>query len=200
MKRIPLLPTLLVVAAVAMMVGLGIWQLHRAQWKNDLLVRYKANASLPPIAFPKVPTPQDEHILFRRATGYCLHPASWSARSGRNRAGEAGWRHIALCRTRAEGPGMAVDLGWSISSDAPKGYRGGQVSGVIGPDRDHVLLLIADQPAPGLMASAPSSLEDIPNNHLAYAVQWFLFAVVAVVIYILALNRRQSNPDGGPAA
>jgi surfeit locus 1 family protein len=30
----------------------------------------------------------------------------------------------------------------------------------------------------------------VPNNHLAYAVQWFLFAGVAAVIYALALRRR----------
>lgn len=198
MKRIPVLPTMLVAAAVAVMVGLGIWQLHRAQWKNDLLTRYEANTDLPPIAFPKVPTPQDERILFRRATGYCLQPASWTARSGRNRAGDAGWRHIALCRTGAEGPGMAVDMGWSTSGDMPKDYRGGPVSGVIGSDRDHILLLVADQAAPGLMASAPPSLKDIPNNHFAYAVQWFLFAVLAVVIYILALKRSRSNSNEPP--
>jgi len=32
---------------------------------------------------------------------------------------------------------------------------------------------------------------DIPNNHLAYAVQWFLFAGIAGVIYALALKRRR---------
>jgi len=30
----------------------------------------------------------------------------------------------------------------------------------------------------------------VPNNHLAYAVQWFLFALVAGVIYVIALRRR----------
>jgi cytochrome oxidase assembly protein ShyY1 len=29
-----------------------------------------------------------------------------------------------------------------------------------------------------------------PNNHLAYAGQWFLFALAASVIYILAVRRR----------
>jgi cytochrome oxidase assembly protein ShyY1 len=189
-KRLPLVPTLLVVAAVAVMIGLGFWQLHRAEWKADLLAQYEANSRLPPIAFPKVPTPADEALLFRRASGYCLQPGSWTARSGRNRSGEAGWRHVARCQTGAEGPGLSVDLGWSKNSDTPKGYGGGPVSGVIGPDRDHILMLVADQPAPGLEPSAPSSLEDVPNNHLAYAVQWFLFAAVALVIYGLAVRRR----------
>jgi cytochrome oxidase assembly protein ShyY1 len=190
-KRLPLVPTLIVAVAVALMVGLGIWQLQRAKWKQDLLARYEANAGLPAIAFPKVPTPKDEEILFRRATGYCLQPVSWSARSGRNRAGEPGWRHIVLCRTGAEGPGIAVDLGWSNNGDVPKAYRGGPVSGVIGPDHDRILLLVADKAAPGLQPSALPSLDEVPNNHLAYAIQWFLFAAVAVVIYVLALRRRK---------
>ena len=31
---------------------------------------------------------------------------------------------------------------------------------------------------------------DVPNNHLAYAVQWFIFAAAALIIYILAVRRR----------
>lgn len=190
MKRLPILATLLVAAAVAMMIGLGIWQLHRAQWKEALLARYEANSHPPPVAFPSVPTPQDERLLFRRTTGFCPKPLSWSARSGRNRAGDAGWRHIALCGNSAEGPGIAVDLGWSNNGDAPRGYAGGPVAGVIGSDRDHILMLVSDRPAPGLQPSALPSLDDIPNNHMAYAIQWFLFAGVAVLIYVLALRRR----------
>ena len=40
--------------------------------------------------------------------------------------------------------------------------------------------LVAASPGPGLMASAPPSPETIPNNHFSYAIQWFLFAGIAV--------------------
>lgn len=190
MKHIPILATTIVAFAVAAMIALGFWQLQRGHWKDGLLARYQANASLPPIAFPAVPVP-DEGLLFRRATGYCLQPASWAARAGRNQRGESGWRHVALCQTGgAEGPGMAVDFGWSQNSDAPKTYRGGPVHGVLDWDRNHVFILVADQPAPGLQASEQPSPVNIPNNHRGYAVQWFLFAAVAVTIYGLALYRR----------
>ena len=43
---------------------------------------------------------------------------------------------------------------------------------------------------PGLRASGVPSADDTPNNHFAYAVQWFLFAAAALVIYILAVRRR----------
>jgi surfeit locus 1 family protein len=52
-------------------------------------------------------------------------------------------------------------------------------------------MLVATQPAAGLEPSAPPSIIDVPNNHLAYAVQWFLFAGIAAIIYLLALRRRQ---------
>ncbi len=86
---------------------------------------------------------------------------------------------------------MQVDMGWSGRSDPPAGWSGGKVSGVIDRDRDHLILLVADAPAPGLAASARPSPADIPNNHRGYAVQWFLFAFVALVIYGVALRRRR---------
>jgi cytochrome oxidase assembly protein ShyY1 len=55
-------------------------------------------------------------------------------------------------------------------------------------------MLIAERAPEGLKSVAPPSVEDVPNNHLAYAVQWFFFAAVAAFIYVLALNRR--TPPG----
>ena len=68
--------------------------------------------------------------------------------------------------------------------------RSCDVSGVIAPDRTHVFLLVADVPAPGLAPSAAPSPVEIPNNHLSYAVQWFLFAGIALLIYLLALRQK----------
>ena len=193
MRKLPLIPSLLVGLAVAAMVALGIWQLRRAEWKEALLARYAAADRLPPVAWPNIP-PADGSLLFRRAEGFCLEVTGWTARSGHNQAGEPGWRHIAACRTGAEGPGMQVDMGWSKDPASPRGWRGGPVRGVIDSDRDHIILLVAERAAPGLEPGARPSPVDIPNNHRAYAVQWFLFAGVALVIYILALRRRAKSP------
>jgi surfeit locus 1 family protein len=51
-------------------------------------------------------------------------------------------------------------------------------------------MLVADTPAPGLMPNPGPDPSSIPNNHLAYAVQWFLFAGLALLIYALALRKR----------
>ena len=68
--------------------------------------------------------------------------------------------------------------------------EGGLVSGMIAPDRISRMRLVAATPGPGLEASAPPSPDIIPNNHFSYAIQWFLFAGIAVVIYVLALRWR----------
>ena len=51
-RRWPLIPTLLVAAAVATMVALGIWQVARAGEKQELIALYRANLAKPAMAFP----------------------------------------------------------------------------------------------------------------------------------------------------
>ena len=41
-----------------------------------------------------------------------------------------------------------------------------------------------------LQPAAPPSIDEVPNNHMSYAVQWFIFAGLAVGIYLIALARR----------
>ena len=188
MKKLPLIPTLLVAAAVAVMIWLGIWQLQRLSQKRDLLAVYAAAQGQPPVAWPAVPDPRNPP-LFRRASAFCLDVAGWRAASGRNQRGDSGWVHIASCRTGAEGPGFQAVMGWSEEPRNPD-WKGGPVSGVIGSDREHVIRLVATDPAPGLQRARSPSLEDVPNNHLFYAIQWFFFAGAATVIYLLALHKR----------
>lgn len=195
--RFPLLPTLIVAAAVVAMIGLGIWQLRRAEEKTALIAHYRAAAGQGPVAWPALP-PADDSLLYRRAAGFCTEVTGWRAVAGRNRRGESGWSHVAACRTGGmEGPGMQADMGWSRDHHAPR-WRGGAVSGTIAPDRRHRIRLVADAAAPGLQPSAAPNPEDLPNNHLLYAFQWFFFALTAAVIYLLALRRRQRVADAAP--
>ena len=189
MKRAPILATLIVAAAVATMIAQGIWQISRAHWKDELLKQYSSAQKLPPIAFPTAPT-KGEPPLFRWATGFCLKPVNQRAIAGENRQGEPGYVHIVHCSTGAEGPGMAVEIGWSKNPNASWKWAGGPVSGIIGPDRQQLIRLVAATAAPGLEPSALPSIQSIPNNHRSYAIQWFLFAAIAVVIYFLALRKR----------
>ena len=193
-RRLPILPTIIVAAAVALMIGLGIWQLQRAKWKEHLLAQYSEAQKLPPITWPTVPLKTDQLPLFRYATGVCLRPVARHAVAGENLKGEPGYSQIVDCTTGAEGPGMSVDIGWSKNPNAKVNWRGGPVSGVIAPDRRTRIRLVAAGSVPGLEQSAPPTLASIPNNHRSYAVQWFCFAAIAVIIYGLALRKRLKEP------
>ena len=188
-RRIPLVATALVLIAVAVMIALGFWQIRRSHENEQLMAQYKAASKLPPIAYPvsavKGPLP-----LFRWATGFCQRVAGVREIGGRNRAGDVGWAHIADCATGAEGPGMSVELGWSKNPNARPDWRGGPVSGIIAPDRVTRMRLVAATAPPGLEPSAPPSIASISNNHRSYAVQWFSFAVAALLIYALAVRKR----------
>ena len=193
-RRLPIIPTIIVAAAVSAMIGLGVWQLQRASWKEGLLARYAQAEQLPPIEFPTVPTRDDQLPLFRHATGNCLRVVGQRAQAGENRSGEPGYAHIVDCATGSEGPGMSVELGWSKDPNAKVNWTGGLVSGIIGPDRMMRMRLVAASAPPGLEPSAPPSLSSIPNNHRSYALQWFAFALIALVIYGLAVRKRL-NPQ-----
>ena len=197
-KRLPVIPTIVVLAAVALMIGLGIWQLRRAQWKEGLLTRYAAAEKLPPIAFPTVPLRDDQLPLFRHATGVCLRIVGQRATVGENRSGEPGYAHIVDCATGAEGPGMSVEVGWSKDPNAKVNWRGGPVSGTIGPDRRTRMRLVAGSAPRGL---EPSQIPDVgsavaitPAGHRGYAATWFGLAAVALVIYGLAMRKHLWEP------
>jgi surfeit locus 1 family protein len=193
MKRLPIVATVLVVAAVATMIALGFWQLRRAHWKDGIVSQYEAAQKLPPITFPTAPS-NAPLPLFRWATGFCLKPVGQRAIAGENRAGESGYAHIVQCSTGAEGPGMAVDIGWSQDPNAKWQWPGGPVSGVIVPDRLQRIRLVAASSPPGLEPSAAptvdSAVQVSPAGHRFYAVQWFAFAAIAALIYGLALRKR----------
>ncbi len=193
MKRLPIVATVLVAAAVAAMIALGVWQLGRAQWKDELIARYQGAQEMPPIAFPTAPS-TGEPPLFRWATAFCLKPVGHRAIAGENRQGESGFAHIVQCATGTEGPGMAVEVGWSKDPRAKFQWPGGPVTGMIAPDREQRMRLVAASAPPGLQPSALPTVRSIPNNHLFYAIQWFLFAGIAVLIYVLAL-RKHAKPE-----
>jgi cytochrome oxidase assembly protein ShyY1 len=197
-RRLPVIPTIVVVLAAAIMIGLGIWQLQRAQWKDRLLAQYSQAEKLPPIAWPTVPPKDDQLPLFRSATGVCLRTIGGRAVAGENRAGEPGFAQIIDCATGAEGPGMSVEVGWSKNPNARPDWRGGPVSGVIAPDSRTRMRLVAATAPPGLEPSALPSISSIPNNHRSYAVQWFSFAALALIIYGLALRKRLKEEQPKP--
>jgi cytochrome oxidase assembly protein ShyY1 len=205
---VPIVATAIVAVAIAAMIGLGLWQLERRHWKEALIARYAAAAGKPPVAYPDR-YPVSDALLFRRGTALCQRVTGWTEAAGRTVSGASGWRHIATCPAGPGRPPVRVDVGVS-SSPSPPAWPGGAVSGTIGwaPQHGSMIgrlwrgaareepMITADRPAPGLAPSEPPSAADIPNNHLSYAIQWFLFAATAAVIYALALRRRNIADRG----
>jgi cytochrome oxidase assembly protein ShyY1 len=200
MRRLPLIPTLIVAAAVATMIGLGIWQLHRASWKEALLAEYSRAMALPavdldPLLARGAPLPA---LSFRRALVTCdARDAAVEARAGRSVSDVSGQAYYVDCRPGAPGPAgrLRVNAGWADRPDATRrltlsGLVAGRLSLVAaeGP----IILTAATPAAPLATASAPPGIENIPNNHLFYAWQWFFFAAAAAVIYVLAVRKRNA--------
>ena len=138
-SRLPVFSSLLVAAAVAVMIGLGLWQLQRLHWKEALLAQYRAALGAPDL--PELPrgfyTRHDirtsaaaqkafDSLSFRKVRVRCtLLGEARSATpilagvgtsleiAGHNRAGLTGYRHIQSCSTEPFQGRILVDLGWS---------------------------------------------------------------------------------------
>ena len=207
-RRLPLIPTLLVAVAVITMIALGVWQIDRARQKADLIALYRSNLARPAMSFPDLgPVPRD--AMFRPSSVTCIEVMGWRTEGGRSADGVSGSRYIAECRTGADGPGALIDVGVSQNPGIKPRWPGGVARGMITTEPDHTSMiarllgggavlgpmLVADTPAPGLRTSAKPSPDTVPNNHVSYAVQWFLFAAAALVIYVLALRKRLKDED-----
>lgn len=184
-RRLPVIPTMLVVAAVVTMIALGLWQLDRGEQKANLLARYKAaELSDAPVEFPQSEAEATD-VLYRKSSLQCGGASDISAIAGRSSTGESGWAVTARC---GGANGALVVLGWSLEPVAPE-WNGGVVTGVIasGPR------LVADPPLAGLEPNGKPDPSELPDNHFAYAMQWFIFAAAAAVIYLLAVRKRLAS-------
>ena len=206
----PVVPTVLVALAVLAMVGLGVWQLQRHEEKQAVIALLRSNLDKGAVAFPKM-GPVAPEMLFRRSSFHCLQVESWTSEAGRAADGSSGFRSIAHCSTGAEGPGALVALGVARRPDLRPNWTGGTISGRIVEEPDHRSLLahltgpklvlrpmlVADaSPDPQFKAPAPPDVASVPDNHFGYAIQWFLFAVIALVIYVIALRHREGRQGG----
>lgn len=190
-RRIPIFATIIVLAAVATMVWLGFWQLSRMREKEALLARYAAADGIA----AEVPWPATaqaaELALYRRSRLLCTRVAAHSGMAGRNAQDEVGMAQYAQC-VLPDGTQAKVVLGWSRDPVAATQWSGGEVRGTIAPGPR----LVADPPLAGLEPNERPDPSAIPNNHLAYAVQWFFFAATALAIYAIALRKRSGQASG----
>ncbi|KLI64031.1 hypothetical protein AAV99_06635 [Aurantiacibacter marinus] len=188
MRKIPIFSTIVAVAAAAVMVMLGFWQLGRADEKEAMIVASLAAAQQPdPLPWAEA-VQLGEAAQYRLTTLPCERVLEMRAVAGRNASGQSGYAHSAICEVAEAGQAEAA-LGWSRE---PNGYSwdGGDVTGMITLTGPVELRVTASEPPSDLQPLAQPDPTDLPNNHLAYAGQWFFFAITALVIYWLAIRRR----------
>jgi surfeit locus 1 family protein len=204
-----IIPTMLVALAITTMIGLGVWQLQRKGTNEALLRQVSANSTKPAIAYPAL-GPVDASSLHRKSAVTCLRVVRWIEDSGSDTSGKTGTRYLAECVTGAEGPGALIVAGIANQPNEKMSWNGGLVEGVIttepdrqsmiaklfGPERVLRPMLVSRKGLGGLRAPEPPSLSKIRTkiaNNGSYAVQWFLFAAAAAIIYGLALRKKMAG-------
>ncbi len=119
-QRFSVLTLVVVALAVALLCGLGVWQVKRLQWKTHLLARVQALQYAPAeplnVALNHLQAGRD--VDFVRVTTACEPaPPAPAARVYTVTDDGPGWRPIVLCRLKA-GPYSAVLLDLGVEPDS----------------------------------------------------------------------------------
>ena len=201
-RRIPIIPTLITAIGVLILCGLGRWQLERRAWKHDLITRLDAAATLPPVS-PReflAAMQADISVQYRRAAIGC-HAGPRKPddlRPGSSADGTSGFFVVVSCRPNDLPPDIVAVAGWTRRVDAKDSVINldHEFAGVVierpygnAPDRPR-FMLIPDAAVPPLGKPQQPRPADLPDNHLAYAGQWFGLAIALSAIYGLWLRRR----------
>jgi surfeit locus 1 family protein len=206
-------PAVSTVIMLAILIGLGVWQLQRRDWKNALLAQIAAAERNPPVALsPGLPP-----FAKVRIAG-TLQPDLLARYGAEVRADTLG-SHVIVPLLRDGADPVMVDLGWAPDQPRQKLiFPAGAVTGYMRPAEHPGAFSAKDDPAKrlfytldpvaigralGLARVAPFTLVAMgpsvpghfpdpvqtlprpPDNHLQYALTWFGFAVTLLIIFIL---------------
>jgi surfeit locus 1 family protein len=220
-RRFPIGLTIATLIAFAILCALGVWQVKRLAWKEDLLARIEVLKTAPaqPLAAVMARAEKGEDVAWTRVSVDCAadQPETLPLVYG-VRDGDIVWRATAICRTSAAGYGaILLDLGvlkaqTGQSTPAPVALAApARAVGVLmapkqlGGDRAAtVARFAADKPAPYILmvesatpvppGVTPAPLPaEISNRHLEYALTWFGLAVTLLFIYAAMLWRKMRS-------
>jgi surfeit locus 1 family protein len=184
------------------LVGLGVWQLQRREWKAGLIAQLEAAQTQPllePVDFQRALN-REISVQYRRAELRCApgRILPYDLKGGSSAAGKSGFLLLVSCRPNRKPPDIVAVAGWTMRPDAVRTellvdtvFTGVVIERPYGdaPDRPQ-FMLIPDTAVPPLQPSRVPTPADLPDNHLSYAGQWFGLAGVLVAIYALWLRRR----------
>lgn len=208
---------LLLIAGFAVFVSLGLWQLHRLEWKEGILAEIEAQIGAEPVALPLAPDPQADKYLPVALSGRFEPEELYVLVSSRDYG--AGFRLITPFVTE-DGRRVMVDRGFVRTEmrEAPRSFGPARFVGNLHwPDdrtgstpeddvagnwwyardvakmagvlgTEPVLVIARSQTDPGILPM-PVTTEGIRNKHFEYAMTWFLFAATWVVMTGFALWR-----------
>jgi len=230
--------TLATLAALALLIGLGVWQLQRLEWKRGLIAEIETRAKAPPISLAEAlalaKDGGDPSYLHVRVAGRFENDKERHLYALAD--GAPGW-HLITPLVADDGATVMVDRGFvpdALKEQAtrPQSQVEGEtsVTGLVrvpeskgaftpdsDPDRDRWYYRDLDGMAQSMFGDKPQNLApffleaeeggppgswprggqtrlDLPNNHLQYAITWFLLAFCLLVIYAVYVRQALQAP------
>lgn len=114
MRRL-IFPLLLGFVGCGVLIGLGVWQLQRLEWKQTKLAQIEAKIASAPITLPASVSANDDIYLPVTVQGRLLGPEALVL-TGLNQAG-AGYRVISAFEVAGSARKIMVDLGFVAEAD-----------------------------------------------------------------------------------
>lgn len=216
-----LFPVILGLVGVAMLTGFGVWQLQRAQWKQGLLAEIRAGIEAEPVFLPDHIDPSLKYLpVYVRGTttgdeililsgtqtqaGYQII-SGFMTEDGRRIMVDRGFIPQQARQTPRPPAALEVEgnLHWPdeksaatpepnlaeniwFARDVPR------MAEALGTEPVLVVARVVAGETQGI-APIPVGVEGIPNNHLNYALQWFMLAATwagMTGFLIWRINRR----------
>lgn len=220
-SHFPLLPILSTAVVVVVCCVLGVWQLKRLQWKEDLIARVTERVHASPIAAPGVarwPMIKDDEYRHVSLRGHYLHEDEiWVQAS--TILGRGFWLLSPLQRT--DGTIVWINRGFVAykNSRYTRPTEELTVHGLlrlsegvflrhndIAANRWYARDVQAMAAAKGLTNIAPYFVDaekqtgnrmpiggltviTFPNNHLVYAITWFMLAIICAILCFIAVRK-----------
>ena len=210
------------VAGVAVLIGLGAWQVKRLAWKEALIARLEQRLATDPVALPPAPDPVRDAFLRVRVTGHVgadevhvltsLIPygpgfrviVALTADSDRVVMADLGYLPEALkdADARPAGPVEVVGaLYWPDETDGftPAPDRAANIwfARDLAPMAEALgtepLLIVAEQHGGGEWPKPLRLGVSLASNHLQYAITWFLLALAWAVMSALLVRRERDR-------
>jgi surfeit locus 1 family protein len=219
-----LVPLVFGIAGVAVLLGLGKWQLDRLAWKEALLADIEARIAADPVPLPGAVAPEADRYLPVVATGE-IGEEALRVLVSRKQVGpgyrlisgfETGGRRVLLDRgfvpVDAEIPlpvgevTVTGNLHWPddrLSSTPENDVAGNiwfardiaQMAGVLGTQP---VLVVAREMSPPEAGVTPLPVDTghIPNDHLNYAITWFSLAAIWAAMTGVFIWRQRGAAQG----